>query len=1143
MKVRLQNMVLMSMLACMISGFFPDVIKAQEQDEYITAEVFKTSDLQGSFYHARIRANIQVDLNKASVDQALGEIGDLTGLKMVYRGDIIPDKEITLQDDMMVSDALEYILADTGLEYLIHRNGYIMINPAPESNENANAEMVQRTVTGTVTDGETGEALPGVNVVIEGTSTGATTDIDGIYNIDGIESGSVLVFSYVGYLSQEVTVADQDVINLSLEPDFAQLDEMVVVGYSAVKKSSLTSSISKVENVGLDQIPSGRAESALVGRLAGVHIRSSRTSPGAAPEITIRGPGSISAGNEPLIVIDGFPGGSFDNINMNDVESIEVLKDASSAAIYGSRGSGGVIIVTTKRGEEGAGPQFNLSTYYGMSNPMLYDDWLYGDEYQEYIERYENRDFGWTGGDTSLPMWGDPERPAQHQVNPIVGENANVNWEEEVITPSPIQNYSLSVSGGNDNINYYVSGTYKDEQGTIMNTGYQKYGVRANVNVDISPVVNAGFMLSPNYSERRTYPGGLQNIVKSPPFVSAERQADGSYLRPLNYWGTSVSTMVNPLATFEGTDHYINGFNNVGEMFLELDILENLSLRSSLGSNISYDVRDNFQETRATSATRTSGSADDRRNINLINENVLSYARDFNEVHSFAGILGASFQRANARRAHIAVEPDSYANEVIRTINNAIVSPGGTYTTKTSWGLASYFSRINYGFDDKYLLSASLRTDGSSRFGPENRWGYFPSASAAWRLSEESFMQGFDAINELKLRASYGAVGNFNIGNFQYLATIGDVAYSPGGVYSIGQAPSNFGNEDLKWERTESYDIGVELGLFSNRLNVVFDYYSKTTKDLLYNVGIPGISGFTSSLVNIGDVSNKGVELEINTRNLTGEFSWNTAFNFTRNRNEVLSIGGVDESINTHSRGMGWVLRVGEPMFSFYGYEQDGVLQTEEDMANSALKAGQEDYLGTVRYKDQNNDDIITPDDRVILGSFMPKFFMGMVNDFAYKNFDLSFVLQSSIGAQVYNLENLYYQGATISGMRRSLVEGQWWSVDEPGDGQNPATSLSNLGFVSDSDYYLEDASFLALRNVNLGYTLPASLTQRAGLSTTRVYVTMNNLLMLTKEGFHGYNPEGYSQGGIDGINSMPGFNNGVEPMNRVIAFGLNMNF
>lgn len=996
-------------------------------------------------------------------------------------------------------------------------------------------------VSGNVTDAN-GEALIGVNIQVKGTAQGTSTDFDGRFALENVPEDAVLVFSYIGYQTLEVPVDGQTTISVVLQEDSQTLEEVVVVGYGTVKKRSVTSAISKIENDKLDQIPAGRPETALVGRMAGVNISQVRATPGSAPTITIRGPGSISASNAPLIVIDGFPGGSFSHINMNDIESIEVLKDASSAAIYGSRGSGGVILITTKSGSQGK-PKLNFNSYVGIANPIMHgkDAWIKGgQDFYDYTARYINRDFAWVGGDPSLPLWNDERRPVQYRVNPVIAEG-DYNWEDIILDPAPIQNYNLSVSGGGEGSNYYISGTIKDEGGVIQHTGYKQYALRGNVNLKITPNIETGLMISPNYSRRRNYYGGLQNLIKMPPFLSPEKQEDGSYLKPLDYWGSTVSGGVNPLATLEGAHLYTTSFNNVGEAFASVKLFQDFNFRTSFGFNVSYNTVEDFVESRAVSSNVATGSASDSRVFNWINENVLSYNKTFADIHDVAAIAGASYQYNLSRSASMTAEAGSFANETIWTLNNAIVLPSSS-TSKSQWGLTSYFMRVNYGFNEKYLLSASIRTDGSSRFGPKNRWGYFPSASVAWRLSEENFLRDSRTISELKLRASFGSVGNFNIGDFQYLGSIGAANYSPDGELVQGQAQTSFGNSELKWEKTESYDIGVDLGLWDNRVHLTLDYYDKRTNDLLYNLSIPSISGFTNTIVNVGDIRNRGVELELTTRNLTGPFSWNTSFNISHNKNEVVSLGGgVDQLINTHSRGMGWLLQVGQPMFAYYGYKMEGVLQYESDLEKYPIIPGQR--VGTVRYQDLNGDGAITPDDRQVLGSFMPDVFIGLVNDFEWNNWDLSVAIQSSLGNKMYNLENLYYQGPTVSAFLKPVVENQWWSEEEPGDGKHPATSLAALEFVGNSDYYLEDASFVAIRSINLGYRFPQAWTERIKVDRLRLYASISNALMWTAKGFNGYNPEGFTTAGISGIGSQPGLNNGSEPIPRIFALGLNINF
>ncbi|KAA9350046.1 TonB-dependent receptor [Larkinella humicola] len=1001
-----------------------------------------------------------------------------------------------------------------------------------------NNRLLEWQISGKVTS-EKGETLPGVTVILKGSSLGTSTDATGNYFLKVPETAGTLVFSSVGTVTKEVPFSGAGVINVALNDDAKALEEVVVVGYGTVKKSSVTAAVSKIENKILNEIPAGRAETALVGRLAGVNVSQTRSSPGSAPLIRIRGAGSIDAGNEPLVVIDGFPGGSLGQINMNDVESIEVLKDASSSAIYGSRAAGGVIIVTTKRGKTGK-PRFNFNAYYGFSKARLHNDWLSTEDYYNYAVKYQNREYSWIGGDASIPVWGDARRPAQYQVSDTVRRSASTIWQNEVTQVAPIQSYNLSIGGGNDNVKYYVSGVVLTEQGTVKNTDYNQYGVRANLDVKVSPVVSLGFLLNPTYATRRIAPTDMVSLVKYPNFV-AEQRPDGTYPKARDYWGQNVTSQANPMAILDGT--FINAYslNNVGELFVALDLMEGLRFKSSVGTNISYNTNERFQASYATNNGITNGSASDSRSINLINENVLSYNKTFGGVHDFSGLLGASYQRNTSRNAYMAAVAGSYNNDIIHTLNNAIIDPASTATTKSEWGLISYFSRVNYGYKEKYLLSASVRADGSSRFGPANKWGYFPSASVAWRVSQEEFLKNSPAINELKLRASYGATGNFNIGDFDYLGRISSVFYAPNGVLTKGQVQSSFGNNNLSWEKTRGYDFGVELGILKNRLNITVDYYDKRTTDLLYNVSIPAITGFTSSISNVGDIRNKGIEFEIQSKNLTGGLKWQTSFNLARNRNKVVDLGGVQERITTDTYGMSWILRLGEPMFSYYGYKAIGVLQNAEQVKSTPVLVGSKP--GNPIYEDINKDGKIDSQDKVILGNFQPKLFLGMVNTFSWKAFDLSLAMQASLGAKIYNFENQFYQGNTLGAMRRSLVENQWWSEQEPGDGKTPASALSQLNFQGASDVYIEDGSFLAVRNINLGYTLPGVLVQKLRLGSCRVYASANNLVFVTSKSFHGYNPEGYTSGEIAGVGSRPGYNSGSEPVNRVVTFGLNLSF
>jgi TonB-linked SusC/RagA family outer membrane protein len=993
-------------------------------------------------------------------------------------------------------------------------------------------------VSGTVTDAK-GASLPGVNVLVQGTTIGTVTDISGSYTITVPDESSVLIFSFIGFTTQTIAVNGRSQINVTMTEDVQSLSEVVVVGYGTRKKSSVTSSISKIENKNLDQVPEMRLANALAGRIAGVNISNGRNRPGESPEIRIRGLGSISAGNDPLVVIDGFPGGDLSQLNMNDVESVEVLKDASATAIYGSRGAGGVILISTKRGATGK-TNFEVNSYFGVSNAMAHDDWLTGEEWYGYLARYNNREFAWAGGDTSIPIWGDDRRPRTYRVDPLAKELPQTIWQDEVLQTAPIQNHNISVSGGNENVRYYISGTYADEKGVLKTASYKQYLLRANVDVKVNDVVDLGFELSPSYTKQRVAGSNMVSLVKYPPFVSPI-PIDGRYPRTFDYISPGHSGQASPYVYLYGREDFNNTFRNIGRAFINLEFIEGLNLKSSVGTNIRYFTSDYWSGGIGDNAINTSGNLSDAQTIDLVNENVLSYTKTLNEVHDIGGMLGASYQNVTSRSSRIVAVTNSFNNDKVKTLNNALINPNRTTASKSEWGLVSYFARVNYGYKNKYLLEASFRTDGSSRFGPDNKWGNFPSASAAWRVSEENFMQDISAISELKLRASYGVTGNFNIGNFQYLGTVSNVNYSPENNTVNGIAQTSLENRTLSWEKTKGIDFGFELGLFNNRLNLSVDYYDNYTTDMLYNVNTPAITGFSSTIDNVGEVRNYGIDLEIDSRNLVGEFKWNTSFNISRNKNEVVDLGGVDERINSYW-SMDFLLREGEPMFSYYGYKMIGVFQNEEQISGAASLPGTKP--GNPMLQDTNNDGNITPDDKIILGSFMPKVQFGMTNEFFWKQFDFNIFFQVSLGAKILNFENQYYEGNTLGAMRRSLVENQWWSEEEPGDGKTPAAALSQLfGYNTNNDFYLEDASFLNVRNVNLGYTLPEGIAQKIGMNSLRIYSSVSNLLVIKHKDNHAYNPEGTTRGEVSGINSTPGVNLGSEPLNRTIVFGVNVGF
>ncbi len=996
-----------------------------------------------------------------------------------------------------------------------------------------------QTVAGTVKSTNEDMPLSGVTVQVQGTSKGTTTDAEGRYKLSNVKPDDSLVFSFVGYKEKTIDVNGLSEIDVTLSKDISSLNQVVVVGYGTQKKSSFTGSVSTIQNKNLDQIPVGRVGVALAGKLSGVSITTPDATPGADPVIRVRGLGSISAGNAPLVVIDGVPGASLSEVDMNDIQSIEVLKDAASTAIYGSRGSGGVIMITTKRGTAGK-PELNLNAYYGVKIPIVFHDWMTGDEWFNYLKKLQNRELVWVGGDPTIPIFGDPRRPQNYQLNPKIADLPQTIWQDQVVKVSPIQHYNLSVRGGSSKTNYYISGNYSNDKGPILTTSYTKYSFRANLNIKVSNIIDIGAQLNPFYTKRRKAPITINSLSKYPPFVGTEK-INGRYPRTYDYVATGFSSQANPLTYIYGRKYYSDRFTNIGRAYVNLNLTDDLSLKSSIGSIVKYNTNNNFVGGVGDMQVSTEGSVSHSLSLNLLNSNILTYNHNFNDIHRLKVMLGATYQRESSQSTILTAVSNSFHNQLIETLNNASINPSSSTSSKSLWGLISYLGRVNYEFRDKYFLATSLRADGSSRFGPDNKWGLFPAISGAWRVSQESFMSGLTLIDEFKLRVSFGETGNFNIGNFQYLGRVSNVLYSPDEETKQGIAQTTLQNPSLSWEKTRGLDFGFDLSLLEGRASFIFDYYNNITESMLYTVNIPGITGFSNTIQNIGSIQNKGINFEIRSHNTMGPLQWDISFDFTHNHNEVLDLGSVDERINS-AWSMGWLLREGVPMFSYYAYKIIGVFNNQDQINKTPHLPGTKP--GNPILKDVNNDGKITPEkDRLVLGDFQPDYIFGLTNDFSWKGFKLSITLQASLGAKMFNGINEQYEGTSNGALRRSLVENEWWSESDPGDGKTPALSLSQLfSFNTNTDYYIENSSYLNVRNINLSYSF-SRFAQYFHLTDLNAYISTSNLLIIKSKDNHAYNPEGTTNGKINGINSTPGFNRGSNPLATAVVFGVHVTF
>ena len=997
-----------------------------------------------------------------------------------------------------------------------------------ESSNELRIQQIQ--VSGKVVD-QNDQPLPGATILIKGTVIGTQTDFDGLFELEIPKNNATLVVSYIGYTTVEVQLNGQTSITIKLEEDANALDEIVVVGYGTQKESSLTGAIARIENTNLDQQAVGNVEQTLMGRMAGLSIRQSTTSPGESLNISIRGTTSITGSNDPLIVIDGFPGGDLNSLNTGDIESIEVLKDASSAAIYGSRAAGGVIIVTTKMGSKEK-PTFTFNTFTGIKSAInLYDDILNTQEAYDYDLKRNDVDWIQSGGDPNVPV---EDRPNDYRPDERRLDFADTDWQDEMLRDSFIRNYELSARGGSDVLKYYISGNYLDEESTFAVGDFKRYSLRVNLSTKFSENFKMGLNLYSAYTDQRRNTLVINSIVKYPSSIpmylpEGETVFGGPYAHNRYYFnnGTSLS---NPYAASVGTFDYYKKLTTQANLFLEFNIADGLAFRTSMGVRYKNSKNPYFRATYANKSGLTRADYEYDDNLNVLNENLLTYNKSFGSKHQIDALIGASFQKENQFDSYSEVMEGSIPDNKIQTLNAGIVSIATT--TEGEWGLISYFSRINYAYDNKYLISASYRTDGSSRFGSDRKWGNFPALSLGWNVHKENFFDNVSFISKLKLKASYGVTGRTPNQNYLPYARIQSNNYTLGGSLINGATQGTFGNSQLGWERTEEINLGLNLGLLKNRLIFTADVYKRNTSDLLLSTPIPSITGFDTTTANVGEVMNKGVELGVNARIFKGDFKWTSIVNYSRNINEVVDLGGLNRlPLSQDGKGMWFQTKVGQPIGQFFGWVQQGVWVSNEEVANNPSAPGAKQ--GSIRIKDMNGDGEIDADDRAPLGSYMPDFEVGFINEFKYKNFDLSILTNGVFGFEVYNFELDYYNNA-----RKLFTENRWFSPDEPGDGKRVGNTKGVP--LGSSDYYVEDGSYWGFRNIIMGYTLPKGVGGDA-LSAVRIYFSVQNAAVFTIGDFNSYNPEGFTQNRSD--LTKRGTNYGAEPLNRTVSFGINLTF
>ncbi len=1085
-----------------------------------------------------------------------------------------------------INKVLDEILAGTGLTYTVN-NKLIVLHKQGETDNAFNSQQTNK-ISGKVVD-SAGLPLPGVSVIVKKTTNGVITDMNGLYNLSNIPAGATVSFSFVGMRSQEIVVTNQTVINVTMEDESIGIEEVVAVGYGTQKKSNMTTSVSQFKNERLEERAITRVDQAMVGQLAGVNVKQTTGTPGKAFSIQVRGTGSISAGNEPLYVIDGFPlstattngsgnfatGSPLDNINPNDIESIQVLKDAAAAAIYGSRASNGVVLITTKRGKTGK-PKITYNTYFGINQASRKVSMLDGEGWidrateiinGQYVAKYGSKGAQSTD-DTATRTAIVGSFNADYFLDPRWTEAGHpgldfIDWQDQIFRTGQLQSHEITASGGNDIVKYFVSGNFSNTDGFVKGMGYKSYSARGNVEINAAKNLKVGINIAPTLSISED-PGveGKDNIYHHALSLSPVQESTaGAYANSFNngqyIWSGSWNS---PVAILDNVVGETKTFRTLVSLYAEYEFMKGLTFKTSLN----LDNRDNatskytpytvsgtllsrtFDPAGKALTANTSGSFNTFKRQTFVNENTLNYSKTFNQVHNLNVLLGQSY---NWDRTDISEMSSSggYTSSVIKTLNAAVAVTGKTTATQNV--LLSYFSRVQYSYDNKYLFAASIREDGSSRFGTNAQYGIFPSASIGWSIVKENFMKKYSSISDLKLRASYGTNGTNNLGSdYAPIPTLASSGYVFGTnqLAVTGQSPSKIANPDLQWERSVTYDLGFDFGFFKNRITGSFDYYNKLNNKLLLNVQVPETTGFSTYLSNSGSVRNIGQELEITTRNFVGKFEWTTSMTISHNTNKVVALGSGQKQILIPSSFdiSNFILQVGQPMNSIYVVKMDGCL-TQADIDNHAAVYGTE-TVGDPKYVDFSGpngtpDGVIDANDRQIVGHPNPDYTWGITNTFKYKGFDLSILIQGQNGGSVYSLlgRAITRTGQGFRDNAPSFYTDRWRSEAQPGAGR-VSKVYSTFGRIVNTDW-LYSSNYTRIRDITLGYNL-GNVIKKNIIQNARIYVTAENWFGHDKY-YGGANPDAQNTD-LSGNTSYlsPGDYGGL-PLAKSLILGLNITF
>lgn len=1105
--------------------------------------------------------NVTLEAKNVTVKELLRLIEANSPYTFAYAdADITPGKRVSVKAD---NRSIESIIAEVLPEVNVEIKGLkiLLTTRSGGGKPAARNAGASRTITGRITDDE-GAPVVGATVILKGTTTGTASGLDGNYSLNIRQSNAVLEISLIGYNKVELALADnQTQADVRLTADAIAMDNVVVVGYGVQNKRDVTTAISSIKAEDFADMPTADFRDAMAAKMPGVQVLQLGGQPEGNVSVRIRGIQSATSGNDPLYVIDGIPcdARAFANLDGSDIESLEVLKDASAAAIYGSRGSCGVILITTKRGQS-EHPVVSYDGQFSVSNVTKTMDMLDAYEFAQIFK--EARDgaylFNVPTGSIDDPYESRPQ--TYHRVDPLItaylqdktGTMVNTDWQDAIFRTAYSTKHSLSISGRTKSINYFVGANYLYREGTIIGSDFERYGLRVNLDGKRNRL-KYGVSFSPSYSKSNYVDadaqyggdGVIASALMAPP-VFPVYNSDGSYnwdmngfLR-INTWDTQTNEVLNPVALALEIDDIREKLNILGNVFASYEFIKGLEYKITAGGDYYSYIRNYYRPSSLPLRGYKYLDAQSTPQANYYNNNYfhwtlsnqLSFNRSFGD-HTINAVAVYEAEKYTTQTAQI-VSTGTIGDDKIRSTKGKTIDQDNTYNNKYAYTFASWLLRAQYSYKGRYMASVSIRGDGSSRFAPNTRWGYFPAVSIGWRISDENFMRGIKWIDDMKFRASVGQTGNAQIGNSEYLALYGTTNIDLGNGLTSQVYPKQIANNDLGWEKNTQYNVGVDISLWRGLLGLNADFYYSKTTDMLFDVPVSSVSGLTTSNMNIGSMQNKGVELSLSSRRSFGDFSYAVSANWSLNRNKVLSLGDENADIIKESSYAGgyYITRVGQPVGCYYLLVQDGIFHNQEEL--DSYPHFDTTTIGDFRFVDANGNGILEKDaDRVIVGNYMPDFYYGFSVNLSYKGFDLAANFQGVYGNEILNLERRYLLNMEASSnmMKESLQRYPYGEL-------NRATrkSSGNNGACT-STFHLEDGSYLRLQNLSLGYTFPDRWTRKAGISKLRIYVQGTNLFTWTD--YSGYNPE-VNKRSTDALR--PGEDYCSYPLSRTFSVGVNFN-